>query len=350
MNFKNSLCVSMSLWFIILLSGCQSTPQSQNRVVLYCSVDDVYARPIIAELEKKTGLQIEALYDVEAAKTAGLANRIRGEKSRPRGDVFWSSALLQTLLLQREGLLQEYSSPSAKDIPAEFKDKKGAWTGMGVRSRVIMSNSQQKTQNKIGVSAEDLLEPQFKNKIGISNPQFGTASDWVATLTVRWGKEKTLNYFRDLKKNGVHVLAGNGVVAEKVANGELLAGVTDSDDYSTFAKKSKIENRFILNANGFEDGVSTIKIPGSVAILKSAPHSANAKKLVDAIVSLEIEKMLVKKMPGVLPTRRFPLDGEQKYDSEILFVPDSENPTDTAKWANAWLSIREPLFEILLTP
>ncbi len=350
MKLKKFLCVSASLWLIFLLSGCRSTPQNQNRVVLYCSVDDVYARPIVAELEKKTGLQIDVLYDVEAAKTAGLANRIRAEKNRPRGDVFWSSALLQTLLLQREGLLQEYLSPSAKDIPVQYKDKKGAWTGMGLRARVIMSNAKLPAQKSNGVSSQDLLNPFFKNKIGISNPQFGTASDWVASLTVRWGKEKTLNYFRALKKNGVRVLPGNGVVAEKVAHGELMAGVTDSDDYVTFSKKLVGGKKSIARANGFEDGVYTMKIPGSVAILKTAPHLENAQKLVDAIVSLEIEELLVKQMPGVLPTRRFPLDGEQKYDAEFLFVPDSENLTDTAKWADAWLSIREPLAEILLTP
>ena len=94
-------------------------------------MDDVYAKPIIKDLEKQTGLQIDVLYDTEAAKTAGLANKIRAEKLRPQGDVFWSSALLQTLLLNREGLLQPYVSPSAKEIPQAFKAKDGSWTGLG---------------------------------------------------------------------------------------------------------------------------------------------------------------------------------------------------------------------------
>src|SRR5689334_11540155 len=122
---KNLLSAGcLSLCFALVISGCNtaSSPDGKtaiapktpisNRVVLYCSVDDVYAKPIVAALEKKTGLDIEPLYDVEAAKTAGLANRIRAEKKRPRADVFWSSALLQTLLLQREGLLEKYVSPN----------------------------------------------------------------------------------------------------------------------------------------------------------------------------------------------------------------------------------------------
>ena len=328
MNFKKILCVSVSLWFICLLSGCQSTPRSSNRVVLYCSVDDVYARPIIAELEKKTGLQIEALYDVEAAKTAGLANRIRAEKSRPRGDVFWSSALLQTLLLQREGLLQEYSSPGAKDIPAAFKEKRGMWTGMGLRHHVIVFHQKLSRPPR---ALPELLRADLKNKIAISNPQFGTSSDWAAALSVRWGKKQTLEYFRNLKKNGVRVMPGNGVVAERVAHGEAFVGMTDTDDF--FAQKKNIGE--IQMAQSAEPrSINAMTIPGSVAVLKDAPHLENAQKLVDALVSSEVEKKLIQKMKGVSSLRNM----------------KNPPPDDTQKWADAWLSIREPLFEILLTP
>ena len=328
MNFKKILCVSVTLWLIILISGCRSTPRSSNRVVLYCSVDDVYARPIIAELEKKTGLQIEALYDVEAAKTAGLANRIRAEKSRPRGDVFWSSALLQTLLLQREGLLQEYSSPGAKDIPANFKEKRGMWTGMGARQRVMVFNQKLSRPPR---TLSELLRPDLKNKIAISNPQFGTSSDWAAALSVRWGEKQTLEYFRNLKKNGVRVMPGNGVVAERVTHGEAFAGVTDTDDY--FAQKKNI-GEIQMSQSAEPHSINAMTIPGSVAILKSAPHSDNAQKLVDALVSKEFEDLLIQKMKGVSSLRNM----------------KNPPPNDTQKWADAWLSIRDPLFEILLTP
>ena len=324
-NILKILCASATLWFLFL-SGCAQEPQ--NRVVLYCSVDDVYARPLVAELEQKTGLEIEVLYDVEAAKTAGLANRIRAEKSRPRGDVFWSSALLQTLLLQREGLLLEYSSPNAKDIPAAFKDARGAWTGVGLRRRELIFN--QKLQQPPRALA-DLLRPNLKNQIAISNPQFGTASDWAAALAVRQGQKPTLDYFRALKKNGVRVVPGNGVVAERVAKNDLLAGVTDTDDY--FAQL-KNEPAIRVSSPRAPLSINAVEIPGCVAILKGAPHADNAQKLVDALVTIEFEKKLIAKMKGVSSLRN----------------AKNPPPADTQKWADAWLQIRDPLFEILLSP
>ncbi len=324
----------------VSLFGCSRQSNApvaaSNRVVLYCSVDDVYARPIIRDLEKQTGLKIDVLYDTEAAKTAGLANRIRAEKSRPQGDVFWSSALLQTLLLNREGLLQPYISPSAKDVPKAFKAKDGSWTGLGVRARVVVSNRFVKTQ--VQPDLWTLLSGGLENKVGISNPQFGTGSDWVATLAVRWGQTRALDYFRALKKNGVHILPGNSVVAEKIARYELLAGVTDTDDY--FAQKSNAVSRYELWEG------KAVFIPGSVAILKNAPHTENAQKLVDALLHIETEKQLVNTMIGVIPTR--PQIKITQPELKILAARMKNAPDDTAKWAGAWDEIREPLAEILL--
>jgi iron(III) transport system substrate-binding protein len=309
------------LWFI---SGCNKQESPSNRVVLYCSVDDVYAKPIIKELEKQTGLQIDVLYDTEAAKTAGLANKIRAEKNRPQGDVFWSSALLQTLLLNREGLLQPYVSPNAKDIPAAFKAKDGSWTGLGVRARVRVISGK--------------VRPP-KRTIGISNPQFGTGSDWVAAIGVRWGKVKTLDYFRDLQKDGLQVLPGNSVVAEKVARGDLPYGITDTDDY--FAQRSKARSTFLM-ASG---RAVPVFIPGSVAILKNARHDDNAKKLVDALLQVDTEKQLVQTMIGVMPLRP---QIEVNPELKELMKQLKTSPNDTEKWPQAWDEIREPLAEILL--
>ena len=331
-NHLFALCLCVSA---VNLVGCHKQEIASNRVVLYCSVDDVYAKPIIKDLEKRTGLQIDALYDTEAAKTAGLANKIRAEKNRPQGDVFWSSALLQTLLLHREGLLQPYVSPSAQDIPSAFKAKDGSWSGLGVRPRVVVSPVQSFTWN--GPIMKGF--PLFPD--AISNPQFGTSSDWASALTARQGKTQTLEYFRLLKQKRVQVLPGNSVVAQKVANGQARLGITDSDDY--FAQKAKAPEKIFMVV-ALDN--NTVFIPGSVAILKNAPHQANAKKLVDALLQRETEKQLVQAMTGVMPLR--PGIEVKQAEMQGMMKQLAKAPNDTEKWPAAWDEIREPLAEILL--
>jgi iron(III) transport system substrate-binding protein len=325
---------------LLALAGCNnnqstSTPDTaqstSNRVVLYCSVDDVYARPIIKDLEKRTGLRIDVLYDTEAAKTAGLANRIRAEKNRPQGDVFWSSALLQTLLLQREGLLQPYVSPSAQDIPAAFKDSKGFWTGVGYRPRLVVWSRDTKVKSD---SLSELLRPEYKDQISISNPQFGTGTDWVAALGARWGIERTTKYFQKLKQNGVKVLPGNSVVAERVARGDLKLGITDSDDFWAQQSKTGSLHSALNTHEKLADVGDKVLVPGSVAMLKGAPHAEAAKKLVDAIIDKQTEQQLVQTMKGVYPLR----------DPKL-----PQTPNDAAQWPAAWDKLRDPLAKILLS-
>lgn len=318
------LCV-----FAVWLFGC--APKPDNRVVLYCSVDEAYAKPLIKKLEAQTGLQIDALFDTEATKTAGLANRIRAESSRPRADVFWSSALLQTLLMSDEKLLQPYDSPSARDLPARFKGKD--WVGVGARARVVVTSAAQTELRSV-----ELLT-QTKNPLGVSNPQFGTASDWATALAARWGEAKTLGYFRALKRAGARILPGNGDVARQTADGILRFGVTDSDDYLASAKGNP-------NFNLMKTARDNVLVPGAASILAGAPHQKNAQKLLDAIASAQGERALTAQMPGVFSLRHL---GEksnfQSGGADFSFLMNAPRD-DYATWDATWRQIRDPLSEI----
>jgi iron(III) transport system substrate-binding protein len=314
--------------------GCRQ--ENDNRVVLYCSVDEVFSRPIIAELEKETGLDIEPLFDVESAKAAGLANKLRAEHNRPRADVFWASTVLQSQLLTKEGILAPYVSPSAKDIPAGFKDPEGHWTAMGLRARVLIS-SRPSTEKSLALVPENL-----RGRFAIANPQFGTTSDWAAAYGTRWGTQRAASFFGQLQKAGVRVLPGNADVASAVADGNLLYGVTDSDDYLS----QKREKKTVYLVKTTQENVL---IPGSASLIEGAPHSANARKLLDALLSAQTEGRLVKAMPGVFSVRR--LDDPQNWKSggeDFGFLKGAPRE-DFSKWRAAWEALRRPLAD-LLTP
>ena len=329
----------MLLWIVAFLQGCapRTSTARNNRVVLYCSVDEVYAKPLIQKLELQTGLQIDALFDTEATKTAGLANRIRAERDRPRADVFWSSALLQTLLMSEEKLLLPYSSASTKDLPSQFVGKD--WAGVGTRARVLLSSQPEK----------DPLFPfdrrLFTRRIGISNPQFGTASDWATALSLRAGEKRARTwpegegFFRQLRRGGVRVLPGNGDVARSVADGILRYGWSDSDDFlSQKRQKKPIYLAKTLQGN--------VLIPGAASILKNSPNPEGAKLLFDAIVSAQNEANLVKQMPGVFSLRH--LNEKSNFQSggvDFSFLMNAPRD-DYSKWPATWRKIREPLNQI----
>ena len=122
------------------LPGCESR-ETQKQVVVYCSVDQVFAEPILDAFEEQTGIKVLARFDTEASKTVGLVQRLRAEKAAPAADVFWSSEVFYTIRLAREGLFAGYQSESTKAWPRQFRDRgsdqdpaASRWYGFALRA------------------------------------------------------------------------------------------------------------------------------------------------------------------------------------------------------------------------
>jgi iron(III) transport system substrate-binding protein len=133
------LYISVVIASAVLLTGCQ--PDNTKKIVVYTSVDQVFSEPVLKLFEKRTGIRVLPVYDVEAAKTTGLVNRLITEKDHPQADIFWNGEFVQTLLLQADGLLAPYQSPNSADIPAQYVDPQGYWTGFAGRARVLLVNT-----------------------------------------------------------------------------------------------------------------------------------------------------------------------------------------------------------------
>lgn len=76
---------SVVLAGILLIVYFSNHPESSSEVIVYAAQDQVYAEPILRAFEQETGIKVKTVYDSEAVKTVGLANRWLGEReSRTR--------------------------------------------------------------------------------------------------------------------------------------------------------------------------------------------------------------------------------------------------------------------------
>ena len=232
MSSKAQLKYIAAILVLIVAAGSYMTRSRDTmEVVIYTSVDQIYSEPVLDRFESETGIKVKAVYDVEAAKTTGLVNRLIAEKNSPLADVWWNGEIAQTILLKEEGVLTEYSSSEAEGIPSAYIDPEGYWTGFGGRARVLLVNTELIAPEDYPTSIFDLTSGVYDSeKIGIAYPIFGTTATHVAALYASIGEEDTAKYFADLKAAGVRVLDGNGVVRDLVADGELVMGLTDTDD------------------------------------------------------------------------------------------------------------------------
>lgn len=182
---------------LLLISGCGK--QDQREVVIYTSLDQVFSEPVLDDFQEKTGIKVKAVYDVEASKTTGLFNRLLAEKTNPRCDVFWSSEVGRTIILKHKDVLMPYLSPSAEDIPAQFKDADGFWTGFAARARVLVYNTDLVKESELPKSIFELTEPGWKGRVAMGYPLFGTTATHVAALWAYLGPNETKEYLSLLR-------------------------------------------------------------------------------------------------------------------------------------------------------
>lgn len=271
-----------------------------NEVVVYTALDKIYSEPILLEFEKQTGIKVKAVYDVESMKTVGLKNRIIAEQNAPNCDVFWSNEVLTTMQLHQLGLLQPHLSLSASDIPEQYKDPQGFWTGFAARARVIVYNPDLVQENDAPHNLEDFADPKFKGmKLGIAKPIFGTTYTHFCVLYAMWGEERFLAFLDGLKANGVQILDGNAVCMKSVAAGTLAAAFTDSDD----ANLGKSEGKRLEQIMHDQDRDGAMLIPNSLSMIKGCRNPDAAAKLIDYLLSAEVELTLSKSESAQIPLR-----------------------------------------------
>jgi iron(III) transport system substrate-binding protein len=288
--------ISLRLVFLgvlaLLMVGCSGCGGG-SRLVLYCAQDEEFTTEILPAFEKAAGLQVAAKFDTEADKSVSLYVELVREKDRPRCDVFWNNEILSTIRLQRQGLLEPYASPSAAPYPAADRASDDTWHAFATRARVLLVNTRLVKEADRPRSLLDLADPRWRGRAAMARPQFGTSATQAACLFEVLGADNARRYYRDLKANGVQVVPGNKQVADAVGRGEAAVGVTDTDD-ALDAMKHNPDVAMIFPDRDRPDGekMGTLFIPNTVAIIKGSPNPDGARKLVDYLLSPEVEKKL----------------------------------------------------------
>jgi iron(III) transport system substrate-binding protein len=315
-----------------LTAGCSGP---SNRVALYCAQDEEFADQVLGEFTKRTGLKVDPKFDTEANKSVSLYTELVTEKDRPRCDVHWNNEILSTIRLERQGLLEPYASPSASPYPASAKARDHTWHAFAARARVLVVNTNLVKEQDRPRGLLDLTDLRWKGKLAMAKPQFGTSATQAACLFEVLGPEKARAYYTGLRANDVQIVPGNKQVAEGVGQGRFAVGLTDTDDAMGEVEAGRpVAVIFPDSARPPGDRMGTLFIPNTLAVIRGGPNPAGARRLVDYLLSPEVEAKLAE-----TSSHQIPLNPEVKarLPKEIR-RPDDAKPmeVDFEKAADLW--------------
>jgi len=295
MTFRLSQCAALVVFLIVHDMPIAS---AAAQVVVYTSVDDVFARPIAEQFTRRTGIEVRLVPDTEETKSTGLLNRLIAEKNRPQADVFWSGDPVRAAVLKNKGVAASYQSPNAAGLPKEYSDPEGYWTGFSARVRVILYNTTLIAKDQAPQSIFDLANnPALREKGCIANPLFGTTSMQAAALFAALGDKQAREYFEGLTRNGVKMVSSNGEVRRRVGEGDCAAGIADSDDANEVVKDKKPVGIIYPD----ENGIGTLIIPNATVLIARGPNLENGKKFIDFLLTPETERALAESDAAQIP-------------------------------------------------
>lgn len=300
-----SLGVILVLAITAMLTGCgkpqeppantapaakqEETKPASKKLVVYAALNEDDVVQIQKKFKEDKGIDIEFLRFGAGEASA----RVLAEKASPKADIFVGGSVEFHDPLAKEGILEKYTSPNAKDIDKVFSDPNGYWQGwyMGVLGIVINNDRFKKELEPKGVSMpktwDDLLNPAYKGLFLTSNPATaGGGYIFVANQLFRLGEEKGWEYLKKLNANVHHYTPGAVDCIGLTATGEFVAGMSWGHDILKTAKQGYPIIVVIPEETAFEIG--------GVSIIKGGPNTDNAKVFVDWLLTQPVGEMNTK--------------------------------------------------------
>ncbi len=262
--------------------GTGSSSGSGETLTVY-SADGLanWYKPQFDKFKEQTGIAVNL---VEAG-SGEVVSRVEKEQSNPQAD------LLVTLppfiqKADKSGLLVS-SGADTKGIPADQLGPDGRYVPIVNNALSFIVNPSANPQPR---TWDDLLAPQYKGKVQYSTP--GQAGDGTAVLILLQhlrGKPGALDYLTKLQANNVGPSSSTGKLQPKVSNGELL--VANGDVQMNLDSIKSDGSKFNIFFPAALDGKrTTISVPYVAGVTKGAPHEKSAKKLLDFLLSDEVQK------------------------------------------------------------
>lgn len=218
----------------------------------------------------KTGIKT----NVFQATTGKVMARLEAEATNPVADVVISAAWNTATDFAEKGMLLDYDSPNAVNVP-DFLKIPGA-VAQGVSGLCIAWNPKSGTPKPTDWS--DLAKPEYKDMVTLPDP---AASGGTYTLVEAFVANGMTDVLQGMADNGAIVAGANAAALNPVLQG-AKAAVFAGVDYITMDAAAKGESiEAVFPASG------TVIAPRPMMILKSTQNVDDAKAFYDYVLSDE---------------------------------------------------------------
>jgi len=207
-------------------------------------------------------------------------------------DVVWFADMALFEQLASDGTLMKINPPEAANVPKQYVYFDGKAYEVRLIYQIIAYNTKLVTKKVTGWS--DLLDPQFKGRVGSASP-FVSGATVTQVASVVQDSALGWNYYEQLAKNDPVITGGNGGIAQGIASGEYAIGLTI--DFMARAQKDQgAPVDYVYQKEG------AIYVPTPAGVLESTKNPKLATEFINYLMSVPGQKEL--QANGYMPVNK----------------------------------------------
>lgn len=255
--------------------------QEEGELVVYGSCEEAYLIAACQHFEELYGIKVS----YQRLSTGEVQTKIAEEKGNPSADVWFGGTNDPYNVAAKDGLLMAYEAKNAEHLLKPFlRDAEGYWYGIyqGILGFMVNTEELARLNLEAPKTWDDLLKPEYKDLIWLSNPNTaGTAKLVINTMVQMKGHDEAMAYFVDLDKNVAQYTKSGSGPSKKVGLGECVVAIGFLHDglYQILQGYDNID--LIIPADG-----TSFEI-GSTAIFEGCENENAAKLWIEYALSPE---------------------------------------------------------------
>ena len=259
----------------------------------------------------KTGIKVNVI----SGKDKALQKRIVEEGADSKADIYITADAGRLGAFDAKGMFQNSMTSVIKAaVPKNFRSTN--WTGIAKRARIMYYSPERVNANELnGMTYEGLADPKWKDRVVIRKSNNIYNQSLVASLVKNNGKKATCEWSKGIVANMTRDSKGNDraqILA--VAAGEADLAVANTYYYALMlsgkkgAEQQAAAKKVLPFFPNQGDRGTHMNISGG-GVLKNAPNPANAKKLLEFLLTKEAQSHIVNN------TFEYPMiDGVEPHD------------------------------------
>ena len=274
---------ALAILVAALLFSCRPSANA-HRLLVYTPHGQDLLRDFVNQYKQKYPEADVQFLDMGSRE---ILERVRVERNRPQGDLWWGAAHTTFQTAADENLLAEFRPSWADKVPESAHDPEGRWFGTYETPQVIVYNTEAVSPTDVPHDWDDVLDPKWHDKVLIRSPYpsdtmraiFG-AMIW-RSLKDTGSPEKGYEWLRKLDANVHEYTADGTLLMQKLARREGLISLWDMPDVRLSKEQKNFPVAYSLPASG------TPVVTDGIAIIKGAQHEDEARRFYEFVTTPE---------------------------------------------------------------